>query len=773
VVDGTPAPTGAPGVAHNGEMSPSLPGGPRDRCAHPAFPGYEIVGKLGEGGMGAVYLARDLKLKREVALKTLRATESRPELIARFWAEAEVMAAVLHPHVVQVFELGKDPDRPFLAMEHLSGGSLADLMKPGAGMAPREAVALVEKVARGVAAAHELGIVHRDLKPKNVLFSSAREPKVVDFGLAKRTASDMTESVALMGTPLYMAPEQAAGRAKFVGPPADVWALGVVLYECLSGNKPFEGDTVEAVLGRISSVEPVGLRARVRGLPRDLDTIVTKCLSKAPERRYPTASELADDLGRFLRGEPIAARPPGWVERTRLWGRRHPVRMALVLMSVLFLVAQSVAIALVVRAYESERQAKATAQERERAASAARDAAQQAAAESGDMATLLVRVFDLSTPLGFEPLNADAHALHLDDPAARQLLTAAIQHVRARPPTRSLARAELLDALGSACRSRGMLPDARELLNEAYAIRKELLGADNKEVAASQHNLGWLAQDEGHFDEAQTRYRQALELRCKWLGADHPLVTVTMFNLAWVTAHQYDSASPERIKTAEKLLRDILERQKKCPCGGHGDPVLTRVALALVVYAHNDPEHKTEAETLMGEILRELGKHPRSKLICDGVRKYFDSKRFQDEGKFPEAIELRREALKVLRGLVGDEHFFVAAALGDLAALLAQADRYDEAGTCFVEAMRIAKKNFPSGHWLVARTIVEAADKYASIGRFEDAEHCYQEGLAMAVAVGRPDIWQRARAGLVRVLQARGRGPEAEALSKLTPPKQW
>ncbi|MBN9123065.1 MAG: protein kinase, partial [Planctomycetes bacterium] len=179
----------------------------------------------------------------------------------------------------------------------------------------------------GVAAAHELGVVHRDLKPDNVLLDGDT-PKVADFGIAKRRSHEMTQTNALMGTPAYMAPEQAAARAKFVGPAADVWSLGVMLYECVSGRRPFEGETVFDVLARIANENPPALRALVRGVPRDLETIVAKCMSKEPELRYPSARELAEDLARFARGEPIAARPLGAAERVARWVRRKPTAAA-------------------------------------------------------------------------------------------------------------------------------------------------------------------------------------------------------------------------------------------------------------------------------------------------------------------------------------------------------------------------------------------------------------------------------------------------------------
>jgi WD40 repeat protein/tRNA A-37 threonylcarbamoyl transferase component Bud32 len=293
----------------------------------PDVPGYLILGELGRGGMAVVYRARQLGLNRPVALKLMLRADTIAR--ARFLAEAEAAAAVRHPHVVQVFDFGEHAGTPFLAMEYLDGGTLADRLGDGKSVAPYDAAALVSKVATGVAAAHELGIVHRDLKPSNVLLDAAGEPRVADFGLAKRVAgSDLTHTQAIMGTPAYMAPEQARG-AKFAGPPADVWALGVILYQCLTGRRPFAGDDVQAILNAVLNTEPVQLRKLVPGVPRDLDTIVSKCLTKESDGRYPTAKELADDLGRFGRGESIAARPAGPAERAVRWVRRKPTAAAL------------------------------------------------------------------------------------------------------------------------------------------------------------------------------------------------------------------------------------------------------------------------------------------------------------------------------------------------------------------------------------------------------------------------------------------------------------
>ncbi|HEX4613016.1 MAG TPA: serine/threonine-protein kinase, partial [Urbifossiella sp.] len=241
--------------------------------------------------------------------------------------------AVRHPNVVQVYESGGHDDRPYLVLEYCPGRSLADRLKGGARLPPRAAADLLRRIADGVAAVHAVGIIHRDLKPGNILFGGpvggTAEPKVADFGLARRgTGAGLTQSLALLGTPQYMSPEQAELKARFVGPPSDVWALGVILYECLAGTRPFTADTADAVLERVRTETPAPLRPQVADLSRDLDLIVGKCLEKDAADRYPTAAELAADLGRFVRGEPISVRPAGRVERAAKWVRRKPTAAA-------------------------------------------------------------------------------------------------------------------------------------------------------------------------------------------------------------------------------------------------------------------------------------------------------------------------------------------------------------------------------------------------------------------------------------------------------------
>jgi WD40 repeat protein len=280
--------------------------------------------------MGVVYKARHLRLNRVVALKMILAGGHASEQdVQRFLGEAEAVAALQHPHVVQLFEFGQHEGLPFFTLEFVSGGSLAGKLA-GTPLAPREAARLVEQLAHGMAYAHRCGIIHRDLKPANVLLTEDGAPKITDFGLAKKagTGGGLTATGAVLGTPSYMAPEQAAGKTQDVRHLADVYGLGAVLYECLTGRPPFKAATTIETLEQVRSREPVPVRALNPKVPRDLETVCLKGLRKEPDNRYASAAELAEELRRFQAGEPVVARRVSRAERAWKWARRHPVAAA-------------------------------------------------------------------------------------------------------------------------------------------------------------------------------------------------------------------------------------------------------------------------------------------------------------------------------------------------------------------------------------------------------------------------------------------------------------
>jgi WD40 repeat protein/serine/threonine protein kinase len=319
----------------------------------PSIPGYEILGTLGSGGMGVVYKARQMSLNRLVALKMLPSgTAATDQDLSRFRVEAESLAKLQHPNIVQVFDQGEHEGRPYFAMEYVNGPSLAAILAKGP-QDPRASARMIETLGRAMHTVHQNGLVHRDLKPANILLQKVASgqssavstengdtsstdhwlltteysPKITDFGVAKllEAKRSQTASGLIVGTPMYMAPEQAGAQKTSVGPAADTYALGVILYEMLTGRPPFAAVSVVETLLEVRTRDPLAPRQIRPNLPRDLQTICLKCLRKDPSRRYPSSLALAEDLARFQAGKPIHARPVGPLERLYRWCRRRPL----------------------------------------------------------------------------------------------------------------------------------------------------------------------------------------------------------------------------------------------------------------------------------------------------------------------------------------------------------------------------------------------------------------------------------------------------------------
>jgi len=299
----------------------------------PKLTQYELLKTLGQGAMGIVYLARHKHLQREVALKMMLGGSYDADGLARFRAEAEIIARCRHPQIIQIYEVGDFEGHPFLALEFAPGGTLHERMRKGA-MDAEEAAWLMELIARAIHHAHVHGIVHRDLKPANILLDANGLPKISDFGLAKQvdsTAERLTKTGIVVGTPHYMAPEQALGQVKLVSPAADVYSLGVILYEMLTEHLPLEGSGTLETLMLVATQEPTAIESWGIPIPRDLAAICMKCLEKEPERRYASADALADDLDRFLDKLPVLARPISPPQRVLRWCRRKPVLAVMIL----------------------------------------------------------------------------------------------------------------------------------------------------------------------------------------------------------------------------------------------------------------------------------------------------------------------------------------------------------------------------------------------------------------------------------------------------------
>jgi serine/threonine protein kinase len=300
----------------------------------PSVDGYEIEAELGRGGMGVVYRAVQTRLGRRVALKMILAGHSGDSL-TRFLNEAHAVAILTHPNIVQIYEVGESGGRPFFSLEYVPGGSLEAFFE-GKPQPWRNVAKLIATLARAMNAAHVVGIVHRDLKPANVLLASDGTPKITDFGIAKQLdAQRQTQTGEILGTPCYMAPEQALAKQELIDHRADIYALGAILYDGVTGRPPFLAESTLDTIMQSVTRDPVPLRALQVKVPRDLDVICLKCLEKDPNRRYQSALELAEDLERLLAGKPIQARPIGEFERVARWARRNPAWAALLTVSAL------------------------------------------------------------------------------------------------------------------------------------------------------------------------------------------------------------------------------------------------------------------------------------------------------------------------------------------------------------------------------------------------------------------------------------------------------
>lgn len=469
------------------------------------FDDYEILEELARGGMGVVYRARQRGLNRDVAVKMILSRQFAGEAeLRRFQAEAEAVARLQHPNIVQIYGVGDAGGQPYLSLEYVAGGSLAQKLA-GTPQSAREAAALVETLARAVHDAHRHGIIHRDLKPANVLLTSEGIPKIADFGLAKQVEGESSETRtgAILGTPSYMAPEQAAGSAKEAGPLADVYALGAILYEALTGRPPFRAESPTETLVQVLEDEPVPARQLRPKLPRDLQTIAMKCLEKAPHRRYASAQDLADDLRRFLDGRPIRGRPVRAWERTVKWARRRPTAAGLVVVSI----AAALALVLGGAWYNSQLQTALGESRRN-----LQTAQTNLGVAHGAINRMLERVADDLAPV---PHTEEVRRRLLRD--ALEFYRATVRHAAGDPEGRTLLAGAYLK-LGDIHRLLGSSDEALQEYGRAIDAAGALIAQSPGQteyvviLAGARNNRANLLINLGRTDEAEADYREALAL---------------------------------------------------------------------------------------------------------------------------------------------------------------------------------------------------------------------------------------------------------------------
>jgi len=695
---------------------------------------YSLLRRIGEGGMGEVWLAEQTgAVRRHVALKIIKQGMDTKQVLLRFEAERQALALMDHPYVAKVFDAGSTPaGRPYFAMEYVQGVPITDHCDRHR-LTTRERLDLFMWLCEGVQHAHHKAIIHRDLKPSNVLVymqDAQPVPKIIDFGVAKATAHRLTERTlftelgVLIGTPEYMSPEQIAMSPIEVDTRTDVYSLGVLLYELLVGALPFEPEALrseglDGIRRVLREVEPRRPSARVstlggersteaarrrrvdvaalrRQLSGDLDWITMKALEKDRARRYGSPAELAADIRRHLSHEPVLASPPGMAYRARKFVRRHRLAAGLVMSSVLGLIAFTATMA--VQAARISREAKAKARVTE----------------------FLTDLFKVSDP-------SEARG---DSITARELLDKGAARIRETLVDEPEVQAELMATMGTAYVGLGLYAEAEPLLTAVLETRRRVLGPEHAETLTSMNELANAYHFQGRYAEAETLHRETLGIRKRVLGPGHPATLTSASSLA------SDYSARGRYAEAETLHRETLEIERRVLGGDHPD-TLTSINNLANTYANQG--RYAEAEALHREALgierRVLGPdHPDTLISMNNLATAFSS-----QGRYAEAEALHQETLGIRKRLLGSDHPDTLISMNNLAHTFSSQGRYAEAEALNEETLGIRKRVLGSDHPDTLNSMNNLATAYFHQHRYANAEALFRAARDVQERVLGPD----------------------------------
>lgn len=730
---GPNAPDGAcPACAFKGALLPvggTEAGGATSEPRVHYFGDYALLGEVGKGGMGVVYRARQVSLNRIVALKVIRVGRLASDAdVLRFKQEAESAANLKHPNIVTIYEIGKYDGQHYYSMEFVKGQNFEQLVREQPMPAP-QAAQYLKTIAEAIHFAHEKETIHRDLKPTNILIDEFNQPRITDFGLARRTQLDqrLTVTGQILGTPAFMAPEQAAGASTTIGPKTDVYGVGAVLYFLLTQRAPFTAESLPALLALVGGPEPpVSPRALNPGVPRDLETICLKCLDKDPARRYRSAKDLSEELGRFCRGEPILARPPTMVGRAWRWCARNRAVASSLAAAALVLVAGTA-----VSAWEAVR-------------------AKAEAAKSQQIARFLQ---DMLKGVG------PSVALGRDTTMLREILDKTAERVGKELKNQPAARADLQTIIGNVYSELGLYGKAEAMHREVLATVTKLYGPEHEEVATALCNLGSALQSQSKLLDAERLDRQALAMRRKLLGNEHRDVAISLENLAEVLGLE------GKLAEAETMLREVVAIQKRVLGNEHPDVAtsIQNVAQTLRMEGKFEQAEAMEREALAMRKKLLGNEHPDVATSLNGVAAVLE-----EEGKLNEAESLYRQALTLRRKVLGNEHPGVAESLNNLAILFQDQGKLPEAEATHREALEIYRKVLGARHPDVANSLNNLALVLRDEVKLADAENLEREALALWKTIYGPEHFQVATAlnSLAAILSDQGNLTEAEAMQR-------
>jgi tetratricopeptide (TPR) repeat protein len=754
------------GAIHIAETQPgtieALPPGAAIRY----FGDYEILHELGRGGMGVVYRARQVSLNRPVALKMIRAGLLAGDgELRRFRNEAAAVALLDHPSIVQVYEVGEHDGQNYFSMKLVEGHNLADCLGVYAAD-PRAAAALLAEAADAVHHAHVRGILHRDLKPANILVDAQGRPHVTDFGLAKRLGEveGLTLSGAILGTPSYMAPEQAAGRRGSVTTATDVYGLGAVLYAVLTGQAPFGGDSVLETLERVRQAPPTRPSRSNANLPTELEVICLKCLEKDPRRRYASAQELADDLRHWINGEPIKARPVSAATRAWMWCKRKPALAGLSAALAAALVGGVIGITwqwreavhlrneAVVARDEALRE-EAGARMAEAAARQARDATRAALAQSEESRKEAEAVSNFMV----DALKKPDPAVDGKDARVADVLDQAAAALDQGFAGSAAWQGALLDALGRSYLGLGLYSKAEESHRKAHARRDQTLGPAHRDTLRSAARHAATLWYTGRQAKSLELLEEVLERQHRALGLDDEATLETRDCLGW----RY--AAMGRTDEGIAMLSAVVAARESRLGPDHPDTLTSRNNLAAVysLAGRND-----DAVPLLEATLRQkeskLGlDHPDTLASRGNLASVYAS-----SGRYADAIRLHDLTLRQQQSKLGPDHPDTLNSQTQLAGALYLAGRYAEAIRLHDAALKARESKLGSGHPETFNSRSNLAADYEALGRWADAEALRRENLSRRRASGTLD--QLKLAGdlveLSRDLVPQGKSVEAESL---------
>jgi tetratricopeptide (TPR) repeat protein len=712
---------------------------------------YEIIEELQGGGMGRVYVARQIGLGRIVALKAIAVGPgTRPDLELRFLREAQTIARLRHPNIVAVHDSGRADGCIYFSMTYIEGGDLADRMRTGPlGMA--ESASLLRKVALALACAHREGVLHRDLKPSNILLDGS-EPMLADFGLAAEleAGGDLTNATSILGTPHYLAPEAMRGGSAALSVASDLYALGVVLFELLTGRTPFAGAGPARLASLLAEADPPAPHLLAPAVPRDLETICLKCLERDPARRYASADALAEDLGRFLAGERVLARPPSSMYVFRKFARRHRVILgASGIVAGVLVAATAESAWLAIRATRAEKRAAAEAM-------ASQAAERRAAAESAASREvtdflendLLAQASPDEQPNRDLPLRTalDRAASKIDGRFPDQPLVAATieatlavtyvslgEYARAQPHfERALAlrqRAlgkpdakslELMDELATDLFDEGRNREAEAMEMRALDAMKRELGPESPTTLHAMNSIIEIYKGEGKLADAEAMAEKTLFLTRKTIGPEGTETRYAMSNLASIYF------SEERLADSERLNVEALALQKKAEGEENPDTLTMMNNLASVYW---DEGKLAEAEKLNLQILairrRVMGpEHPETLRSMHNL-----ATTYAEEGRLQESAALEKEALDKRRRILGVEHLDTLSSANSLASVLVHQGKFPEAEALLAPNVAICRRVFGPDHYLTINMEGRLAMVYDREGKAPEAETAFREAF--------------------------------------------